>query len=81
MEETPLMRFVSHLDGVVHVQGGYVARCPAHRDHRPSLSIRPGSDGRVLVHYWAGCQTLAVLGALGLTWSDLFPAQARRSRR
>jgi hypothetical protein len=48
------------------------ARCPAHDDRTPSLSIATGKDGRVLLRCWAGCDTLAVLRALGLDWSDLF---------
>jgi DNA primase len=80
VEETALGRFVSHLEGVVQVGGGYLACCPAHEDHRPSLSIRAGHDGRILVHCWAGCKTGDVLVALGLQWSDLFP-QKVRSRR
>ena len=32
-----------------------MARCPAHDDLSPSLSIRAGSDGKVLVRCHAGC--------------------------
>ena len=61
---------------------GYVARCPAHDDHAASLSIGEGHDGRILLHCWAGCETRDILAALGLQWSDLFPARAgRRCRR
>lgn len=51
---------------------GWVARCPGHEDHTPSLSIAEGRDGRVLLRCWAGCDTRAVLEALGLRWADLF---------
>jgi len=47
-----------------------VARCPAHDDRDPSLSVSV-KDGRVLVHCFAGCAPDAVLGAVGLTWKDL----------
>ena len=62
------------------------ARCPAHADRSPSLSIRVGLDGRVLVHCFAGCEASAVLTALGLTWRDvcgapITPEQARRATR
>lgn len=53
--------------------GKWVARCPAHEDRAPSLSIREMDDGRVLLHDWAGCSTSAVIAALGLQWSDLMP--------
>ena len=44
---------------------GWIARCPAHEDHRPSLSIDEGRDGRALVMCGAGCKTTDVLAALG----------------
>lgn len=49
----------------------FMARCPAHDDHMPSLSVSEGRDG-VLLKCWAGCETERVLEALGLTWRDLF---------
>jgi hypothetical protein len=53
--------------------GRWIARCPAHPDRRPSLSIGQGEDGKVLVRCWTGCSTGDVLRALGLGWCDLFP--------
>ncbi len=53
--------------------GKWQARCPAHADTSPSLSIREGQDGRVLVHCFAGCTSLAIVAKLGLTIGDLFP--------
>jgi hypothetical protein len=50
---------------------GWVGRCPAHRDLTPSLSVREGRDGRVLLHCWAGCDTAAVLAAAGIKWRDV----------
>ena len=38
-----------------------MARCPAHDDREPSLSIRDGGDGRVLVHCHAGCEQWRVI--------------------
>lgn len=54
-------------------RGRWLARCPAHRDRAPSLSIRELDDGRVLVHCFAGCSSNDVLDALGLEWDSLFP--------
>ncbi len=51
--------------------GRWIARCPAHEDRSPSLSIREVDD-RVLLHDFGGCDTSAVLAALGLSLSDLF---------
>ena len=52
--------------------GRWLARCPAHEDRSPSLSIRETDDGRILLHDFGGCQTDAVLSAVGLTLGDLF---------
>lgn len=49
----------------------WLACCPAHNDKRPSLSIREIED-RVLVHCWAGCPIEDVIGAVGLTFDDLY---------
>jgi hypothetical protein len=51
----------------------WLARCPAHEDHSPSLSIRALDDGRLLLHCFAGCGTDEVLAALGLQLRDLYP--------
>ena len=60
--------------------GQWSACCPAHEDRGPSLSVRENSDGAVLVHCFAGCSVDAVLGALGLVLSDLFPPRAKSGR-
>jgi hypothetical protein len=43
---------------------GYVARCPAHDDRNPSLSIRDGDNGCLLVHCFKGCSPASVFAAL-----------------
>jgi putative DNA primase/helicase len=46
-------------------QGSYgIVRCPAHDDKRPSLKIRDGESGRLLVHCYAGCQAQDILAEL-----------------
>jgi hypothetical protein len=55
----------------------YCARCPAHDDHDPSLSLREADDGRVLVHCHAGCSSESIVGALGFSLRDLFVVQPR----
>ena len=43
---------------------GWVARCPAHDDETPSLSIGDAGDQIVLVHCHAGCDQSDVISAL-----------------
>jgi hypothetical protein len=43
---------------------GWMARCPAHNDRQPSLSIADGADGRLLLYCFAGCSWLAIQAAL-----------------
>ncbi|WP_200210894.1 AAA family ATPase [Micromonospora coerulea] len=58
--------------GLVRQSGGqWQARCPAHEDRNPSLSVRP-IEGSVLVHCHAGCQLVDVLAALNMTPRDLY---------
>jgi hypothetical protein len=53
----------------------WMARCPAHGDKSPSLSVRD-ENGKVLFHCFAGCSVDAICTALGIKVSDLF---ARRT--
>jgi hypothetical protein len=52
---------------------GWTAKCPAHLDGEPSLSISEGHDGRTLLHCHAGCTPQAICTARGLTLADLYP--------
>lgn len=69
---TPAKLLLSRLAGVTKTADGWRARCPAHADRQPSLSISEGSDGRVLVHCHAGCSTESICQSLGLSVNDLF---------
>ena len=75
----PLDLVLSRLDRVRRSGKGWLARCPAHDDHAPSLSIAEGPDGRVLLRCHAGCETEAVVWTLGLSMRDLFPPRERES--
>jgi putative DNA primase/helicase len=44
--------------------GGWIARCPAHDDREPSLSICDSEDDKVLVRCHAGCEQEQVIAAL-----------------
>ena len=54
---------------------GWTARCPAHDDRTPSLSIRDADSNKVLVRCHAGCdqdRVIAALRARGL-WAEIPP--------
>lgn len=51
----------------------YLAQCPAHEDLQNSLSIGLADTGLTIVHCHAGCSTVAVLAAVQLNPSDLYP--------
>lgn len=73
-------RLLSGLRGVrQNGNGRWAARCPSHEDRSPSLSVRLTDDGRILLKCFAGCETEAVLGALGLRFADLFPEPLTRT--
>jgi len=67
-------------------EGRWMARCPAHPDRAPSLSIWRGRKGTVL-HCFAGCDIRDILIAAGLRFADLFdgapatPAQLTEMNR
>lgn len=62
--------------------GRWLACCPAHEDHTPSMNVKEMADGKVLAICRAGCPTQAILEATGLPWSVLFSGDdARHFRR
>lgn len=66
--------FLASLDAVKRTgPNRWLARCPAHDDKSPSLSIREADDGRTLITCFAGCDAGAVASSVGMTLSDLFP--------
>ena len=55
--------------------GKWIASCPTREDKSPSLAIREMDDGTVLLHDFGGDSVEAILGAVGLSFSDLYPPQ------
>lgn len=77
---------IARLEGVRRTGADrWIARCPAHDDKSPSLSIREMDDGRILIRCFAECSAHEIVSAIGLELSDLFPAKeihyARAIRR
>ena len=62
---------LSRLDAVRPTGRGWRARCPAHADRTPSLSIHEGTRG-VLLRCFAGCPLTDICQAIHLASADLF---------
>ncbi len=75
---SPVERVLSRLQNVKPSGNGWIARCPAHNDKHPSLSIKEGADGRVLLKCHAGCSAESIVRALGLEMRDLFPSKSTK---
>ncbi|WP_425311181.1 phage/plasmid primase, P4 family [Leptospirillum ferriphilum] len=53
----------------------FIACCPSHDDSTPSLTIRDGDDGRILVYCHGGCRNADVINVLKTM--DLWPSPTR----
>jgi hypothetical protein len=84
--DTAYRRLIDDLADRIVSENGHraMARCPAHDDNHPSLSLTD-IGGRVLVYCHAGCQTADIVAALDRTMADLFDtrkgAEYRYTRR
>lgn len=78
---TPVEQLLSKLPDAKRNGKGWHARCPAHDDRRPSLSIAEGDDGRALVNCHAGCSPQAIVEAAGLNLANLMPANGSGGER
>lgn len=66
-----LDEFLDRLDGFKPNGQGYQARCPAHDDKTPSLSVAEGDNGGIIAKCHAGCSIKEIVCAMGLDLSDL----------
>ena len=81
MSTAPIDNILSRLEKVKqHQPGQWSACCPAHDDKGPSLSVRELPDGNVLVYCFGGCGAAAVVAALGMELTDLFPPREKTGR-
>mgnify|MGYP000611776177 CR=1 FL=1 len=53
--------------------GKWIASCPTREDRCPSLAVREMDDGTILLHDFGGDSVEAILGAVGLSFTDLYP--------
>lgn len=68
----PLGVVLGRLERVQRHGDAWRADCPQGHKSRGTLAIKQGDDGRVLLRCHAGCSAAEVLGAIGLSLSDLF---------
>jgi len=76
---TPVQRVLERLQAVKPLHDRqWLARCPAHDDKHPSLSVKEADDGRVLLKcFSANCTAEDIAKAIGLTLADLFSENTR----
>jgi hypothetical protein len=55
---------LARLDGVVAHRGYWMALCPSHNDHNPSLKVTEGDGGKPLVYCFAGCSFEQVMAEI-----------------
>jgi hypothetical protein len=70
--------FVSLVNARRVGKGKWVARCAAHPDRNPSLSIREGRKGVMVQCMSQGCSLEAICDALGITVESLFYDSGRK---
>jgi hypothetical protein len=79
---SPAEKFIPRLPWSKKVgQGRWIARCPAHKDRSPSLTVTEKEDGKLLLNCHAECDVHDVVGAVGLQLSDLFPPRPKGDYR
>src|SRR5262249_48596727 len=66
-----LSDILARLESIRPTSKGWIARCPAHVDRSPSLTIREGELG-VLLKCFAGCTLNEICRAIGIEIKDLF---------
>lgn len=73
--------FLQRFNGVKAIGNDqYMALCPAHNDHNPSLSIRYSDDKtRIRLHCFAGCKTENILNSVGLTMRNLYVTEKEKT--
>ena len=78
MMSPPIDWIANQLGKATRTRGGWSCLCPAHDDHKPSLSLSLNEEGTLLAHCYAGCSFPDILSALrsrGLLEMSDFPQQ------
>jgi len=72
----PVDAILDRVENVRRNGEGHTGKCPAHDDNHNSFSVSEGDGGKAVVHCHAGCTVNEIVGALGMTMADLFPARS-----
>jgi hypothetical protein len=64
MMSPPIDWVANQLGKAMRIRGGWSCLCPAHDDHKPSLSLSLSEEETLLAHCYAGCSFLDILSAL-----------------
>lgn len=64
MMSPPIDWIANQLGKATRIRGGWSCLCPAHDDHKPSLSLSLSEEGTLLAHCYVGCSFLDILSAL-----------------
>jgi len=75
----PANVLLARLEHVKNYGEGWRAKCPAHDGKTTtSLAVNISDRGAILLHCFGACTALAVMQALGLELSDLYPQKLTR---
>lgn len=80
MPSAAVSAILSKFDKVKASGGQWLVVCPGHPDKSPSLAVKEGSDGSVLLKCHAGCDTDRILAAMGLSAAALFEPKDEQKR-
>lgn len=67
----PLQLLLDRLKGVKRCGDGWQAKCPAHDDDNPSLTIKQGDRQPIVLYCHAGCKPENILKKIGLEMADI----------
>jgi hypothetical protein len=77
----PIEKVLSRLENPKQRRDGqWSARCPAHEDKNPSLSVCETENGSVLAKCFAGCSFERIFACLDLDISEAFPPRNKSGR-
>ena len=77
----PIEKVLSRIGNPIQRRDGqWSARCPAHEDKNPSLSVCETDEGAVLVHCFAGCSYQRIFACLDLDISEAFPPRNKSGK-